>query len=127
MIYFLDLENWDGKTSRENLSLYGKYKFKDLEYISCTLEDQDGTMSGGSCSQRENVTNCHHYPSVPLREDIAKFFILYYFFISYLYYLCYLNPCDNNVIATIWNSTSRQIPLLIKWWKEMVYTWQKQK
>ena len=73
MIYFLDLENWDGKTSRENLSLYGKYKFKDLEYIFFTLEDQDGTMSGGSCSQRENVTNCHHYPSVPLREEIATF------------------------------------------------------
>ena len=86
MIYFLDLENWDGKTSRENIPLYGKYKFKDLEYIFFTLEDQDGTMSGGSCSQRENVTNCHHYPSVPLREDLAKFF----HFVSFLYFLLVL-------------------------------------
>ena len=66
MIYFLDLENWDGKTSRENISLCGKYKFKDLEYISCTLEDQDGTqwveeaVPRGKMSQIATITPLSH-------------------------------------------------------------------
>ena len=87
------------KQAEKTFPCMGNINLKNV--IFCTLEDQDGTMSGGSCSQRENVTNCHHYPSVPLREDIAKFFILYHFCISYLYHLCFLYQCDK-VITTMY-------------------------